>query len=79
MTNVPSTSAINFSSTKNEDSSSNQPSRTEVTKFFEKLLNKNNNAPTNPNPDEQRRNAAQFDLMRHTTLQASINKSQNPK
>jgi hypothetical protein len=47
-----------------------------VTNFFKNLLNRNN---ATTNPDDQRRNAAENDLLRHTTMQAEINKVQPKK
>ena len=51
-----------------DENSGNPGSRTaEVTKFFERLL-KNQ-------PEEQKRSSAQNDLLRHTNLQAGLNKT----
>jgi hypothetical protein len=42
---TPASSTINSSSVRNDESSASSTKTTEVTKFFEKLLNKNNANP----------------------------------
>ena len=60
---------------RNEDASSSNTSKTsEVTKFFEKLLKNPNSSQ-----DESKRSNAENVLLRHTNMQAELNKTNGSK